>query len=107
MRHSGIMSGYRNAFLLTLLLGLGSAAALSQSPPPATTAGPLTVTTDTQAYCDNLAARIQAERQTHPAAAKPEVESLAQEGQHMCDHGLIRGGLIRLRRAWLMLEGQK
>ena len=105
MRHSGIMSGYRNAILLTLLLGLASAAALSQSP-PAASSGPLTVTTDTPAYCDNLAARIEAERQAHPTA-QPEVQTLAEEGQHMCDHGLIRGGLTRLRRAWLLLEGQK
>lgn len=97
-----MMAVYRNALLLTLLLGLISAAALSQSQsgsPPA----PLTVTTDTPAYCDGLAARIAAERQRQ-VTTQPEVESLAAEGQHMCDHGLIRGGLLRLRRALIMLE---
>lgn len=105
MRHSGSMSGYRNAFLLTVFLALASVAALSQSP-PAASSDPLTVTTDTPAYCNDLAARIRTEQQTHPSA-QPEVQTLAEEGQHMCDHGLIRGGLIRLRRAWLMLEGKK
>jgi hypothetical protein len=104
MRHSDRMPVYRNALVLALLLGLGSAA-LSQSPPSAPPA-PLRVTTDTPEYCNNLAGRIAAEQRTH-ATAPPEVQMLAQEGQHMCDTGLIRGGLVRLRRALLMLESQK
>ena len=103
MRHSAMMSGYRNALVLTLLLAVGSAAALSQAP-PAASPGPLTVTTDSQEYCNDLAARIAAERQAR-VAVRPEVVSLAEEGQHMCHTGLIRSGLTRLRRALLLLEG--
>ena len=91
--------------MLTLPLALGPPAALSQSV-DGTPAPPLRVTTDTAEYCDDLAGRFAAERREHPAAA-PEVQQLAQEGQQMCDTGLIRGGLYRLRRALLMLEGQK
>lgn len=105
MRHSAVMAVYRNALVLTLLLGLGSAAALSQSPSEALPA-PLTVTTDTPQYCDDLAHRIATERRAHPTP-QPEVQQLAEEGQQMCDNGLIRGGLIRLRRALLILEGRK
>jgi len=99
------MTLYRNALGLTLLLTLVSAAGLSQTQSGAP-AVPLTVTTDTPAYCDGLAARITAERRAQ-VSAQPEVQSLAEEGQRMCDHGLIRGGLRRLRRALIMLEGQK
>jgi len=95
----------RNALLLVPLVALTSAVAFSQSPSDAP-AGPLTVTTDSPAYCDGLAARIAAERQAR-VSTQPDVQRLADEGQRMCDHGLIRGGLLRLRRALLMLEGQK
>jgi hypothetical protein len=99
------MQGLRNALVLTLPLALGPPAALSQSPPQAPPP-PLRVTTDTPEYCDTLAGRIAAERQAHPRPM-PEVQQLAQEGQHMCDTGLVRAGLLRLRRAWLMLEAGK
>jgi hypothetical protein len=29
---------------------------------------------------------------------------LAMEGQRMCDRGLVRGGILRLRRALLLLR---
>jgi hypothetical protein len=41
------------------------------------------------------------------AASTPpplEVVSLSSEGEHMCDDGLTRGGILRLRRALLILE---
>lgn len=99
------MAAYRKALVVTLLLALGSAAALSQAPPTAPS-GPLQVTTDTPEYCNNLAGRIAAEQRTHPTPV-PEVQTLAEEGQHMCEIGLIRGGLARLRRALLLLESRK
>ncbi len=95
----------RTVLVLTLPLALGSSAALSQSPPSAPSA-PLRVTSDTPEYCDSLAGRIAAKQRDHPTAT-PEVQDLAAEGRHMCDTGLIRGGLWRLRRALLLLEGQK
>ena len=99
------MSAYRNALVLTGVLAVVSAAALSQSPtvaPP----GPLRVTTDTAEYCNDLADRVAVEQRAHPAA-QPEVQMLAEEGQHMCGTGLIRCGLTRLRRALLLLESAK
>jgi hypothetical protein len=84
-----------------LLLVFGTVPAGSQSPPAPT--GPLKVTTDTPEYCDSLASQFAAARSSRHSA-QPEVEKLAQEGQHMCNTGLIRGGLARLRRALLMLR---
>ena len=99
------MSAYRTAFVLTLPLAVASAAAMSQ-PPPNASAAPLRVTTDSPEYCDQLADRIAAERTARPSAT-PDVQQLADEGHRMCEIGLIRGGLWRLRRALQLLEGQK
>jgi hypothetical protein len=64
---------------------------------------PMEVTTDTVAYCDQLSAQV-ATAQEHAGDAVPaDVPRLAAEGRRLCDHGLIRPGIERLRRAWTML----
>jgi hypothetical protein len=65
---------------------------------------PAVVTTDSPEYCQKLFDRIG--QVLHTAAAPPptEVASLSTEGQHMCNDGLTRGGILRLRRALLILE---
>ena len=65
---------------------------------------PVVVTTDTPEYCHKLMDRV---TQALRAAAMPpplEVASLSNEGEHMCNDGLTRGGILRLRRALLLLE---
>ena len=65
---------------------------------------PAVVTTDSPAYCQTLFERI---RQAIQAATTPppvEVASLSTEGNRMCNDGLMRGGILRLRRALLILE---
>jgi len=57
------------------------------------------LTTDTLQYC-NLLARQITERRT----LQPDVQRLLSEGREMCDHGEIRGGIRRLRRALLLLH---
>ncbi len=96
-----------------VVLGVGGATALSQTPPPppsppatATSAGDARVTTDTAEYCDALAERVIRAEKGSPDAAR-EAGQLAEEGHHMCAAGLIRGGLVRLRRALLMLRTDK
>jgi hypothetical protein len=94
------------ALAVTLLLSVGSATALSQSaPPPPSSAGPMRVTTDTPEYCETLADRVQRAQHIRPSA-EPEAEELAEEGHSMCHAGLIRGGLVRLRRALMLLRQQ-
>jgi hypothetical protein len=65
---------------------------------------PVTVTTDTPEYCHKLLDRIS--EAVHAAVAPPpvEVSSLSTEGKRMCNNGLTRGGILRLRRALLILE---
>jgi len=74
-------------------------------------AGPVTseepaahVTTDTPEYCLHLLDRVSS--MVNVAAVPPpsEVTDLTTEGQRMCDHGQLRGGIARLRRALLLLQ---
>jgi hypothetical protein len=55
---------------------------------------PMPVLSDTEAYCDQLQARA-----VTCLARHPELQRLVDEGRQMCDHGQIRGGIARLRRA--------
>lgn len=72
--------------------------------PPAGATGPMRVTTDTPEYCVELSERVTHAERTPAPQHSPEVDQLAAEGQHMCAIGLIRGGLLRLRRAWMLLR---
>jgi hypothetical protein len=65
---------------------------------------PAVVTTDTPEYCQKLFDRIS--QAIHAATTPPPVEvaSLSTEGERMCNDGLTRGGILRLRRALLILE---
>jgi hypothetical protein len=63
---------------------------------------PMEVTTDTPEYCHQLADRVHTLEGT---AGKPprEVAVLSVEGQKMCDQGQTRGGIMRLRKAILIM----
>ena len=91
---------------VSLVLAMGGAAVLAQTAPPPPTNGPVEVTTDTPEYCDDLAQRVAQAEQAQPNTPR-QVEELAEEGHHMCATGLVRAGLVRLRRALLMLGTDK
>lgn len=78
------------------LVALGMAFAL-----PALADGPLRVTTDSSAYCGELALRLSAQ----PQAALEPVRSLAEEGQRLCETGHVRTGIAKLRRALRAAQG--
>jgi hypothetical protein len=85
-----------------LLLGSGIAfSVVAANGQPA----PNEVITDTPQYCLQLLDRVSAlERVTsHPPA---EVSNLSSEGERMCDLGQTRGGIMRLRRALVLLRAQ-
>jgi hypothetical protein len=90
---------------VAIVLGLAAAGTRAQTAPPPPTGGEARVTTDTPEYCDSLAARVARDEKARPNAPR-QAEELAEEGHHMCATGLIRGGLVRLRRAWLMLRNE-
>lgn len=65
---------------------------------------PAEVTSDTPEYCVRLLDIIA--RLVNGSAAPPphEVFDLSSEGQRMCDQGQTRGGILRLRRALLIMK---
>ena len=62
--------------------------------------GPMTVTSDTKAYCVDLASRVDATGNMPPHA-----RVLWELGRSMCENGHVRGGLFRLRRAMQIIHG--
>ena len=83
-----------------LSVGLGFAILPS---PVAGQATPPQITTDTPQYCLELLDEVseQVRVNTHPSQ---EVTNLSTEGQRMCDQGQTRGGIMRLRRALVLLR---
>ena len=63
------------------------------------TAVPMVVTSDTDAYCRTLLAEIRAYPTLPPA-----VRALTHDGSRLCDDGLVRSGINRLRRALMVLH---
>ena len=86
----------------TLALGVAVVACGGAAVTPGT--GPeagrtMVVTSDSEAYCHTLSGVIA----SHSDLPR-EVRELKQEGDGMCEHGKIRGGITRLRRALLVLD---
>ena len=66
--------------------------------------GPVGITTDTAEYCLYLQDRIHTLIIAAAAPPPHEATALTQEGQRMCEHGQTRGGVMRLRRALLLIQ---
>ena len=81
------------------IAGSGRAVEAQQARDPA----PMEVTTDTPEYCVYLEDRVQSRVQLASTPPPHEVADLSAEGQRMCEHGQTRGGIMRLRRALLLL----
>lgn len=62
------------------------------------------VITHTREYCDELSARAGQLRTAH-GHVPAEAALLAAEGDRLCAHGQIRPGIMRLRRAIMLLRG--
>ena len=82
-------------------LTTGKYPAAAQKPPESS--APMEVTTDTPEYCQYLQTRLHA--LVHSASSPPpqEVTDLLADGQRMCEHGQTRGGIMRLRRAMMLV----
>jgi hypothetical protein len=65
---------------------------------------PAEITSDTPEYCLHLLDRVSALVNVAPAPPPQEVTALSAEGQRMCDHGQVRGGIMRLRHALLLMQ---
>ncbi len=64
---------------------------------------PEAVTTEGAEYCAHLQRKYAAIQQAGSNAAAPEAASLSSEGARMCGHGDTRAGILRLRRALVLM----
>jgi len=97
------MKSARTMTLAGLWLGAGLASAGADEGPREP--GPMQVTSDTPEYCWQLAAEVAEARRAAPSPP-PRVRVLTSEGQRMCGNGMVRGGILRLRRALLLLRSE-
>jgi hypothetical protein len=80
-----------------IVLSAALVACLGGGPP---SDDPMTVTTDTPEYCLGLAGRMDSQ-----GPMTPNARVLWERGRTLCEHGHIRSGLARLRRAMLVMRG--
>jgi hypothetical protein len=65
------------------------------------------VTSDTPEFCAHLAEMLRQEMLApRPGPVPDEVLMLAHEGRKMCGEGHVRPGILRIRRALLILKGE-
>jgi hypothetical protein len=88
--------------VLAVQLSVGVAFA-TMPPSLAGESAPDLVTTDTPQYCLQLLDRV-SEMVRSRANLPDEVTTLSTQGQRMCDQGQTRGGIMRLRRALVLLQ---
>jgi len=90
--------------VLPLLLFAVMFSAWSQTVERGGTATDPIVTSDSPEYCGVLLHRITGLSRTTNLPPPLEAAALSQEGERMCVHGQIRGGVMRLRRALAILR---
>ena len=62
------------------------------------------VTSDSTEYCDVLLNKFAGLARDAAMPPPTEAAELSEEGERMCVHGQIRGGIMRLRRALIILR---
>ncbi len=92
--------------LMTGLPAWFGLAATGRAQPAISEMPPTRVTSDSPEFCAQLAAMLRQDVRTHQLAPVPdEVLMLGREGRKMCREGHIRPGILRIRRALVMLRG--
>ncbi len=61
---------------------------------------PVVVTSDSRAFCNRLAAAIDA----YGPPLRHDVDDLRAQGTHLCQEGKVRSGIVQLRRALMALK---
>jgi hypothetical protein len=87
-------------------IGLGVATAWLGVMPVVGQSPPQLVTSDTPEYCLHLMDRVSELVRVAGSPPPREVTFLSREGQRMCDQGQTRGGILRLRRAMVLMMHQ-
>ena len=84
-------------------LGITGAARAQPLDQPMDNVPPPHLTTPTADYC----AHLNREVGRQPGPPQPSARTLAEEGARMCDRGHYRGGVVRLRRALMIMRGPR
>ena len=80
-------------------------AVVAHAQPTGTDAPATRVTSDSPEFCAQLADMLRREVHAHqPTPVPEEVRMLQQEGTKMCREGHVRPGILRIRRALLILR---
>ncbi|MDE2517050.1 MAG: hypothetical protein KGL12_13565 [Rhodospirillales bacterium] len=88
-----------------VVIATGFAGALMMSwVGPVNGQSPAVVTTDTPEYCLRLLDHVSELVRAAPPPPPAEAVMLSAEGQRMCNQGQTRGGIMRLRRALMILQ---
>ncbi|MCC6716444.1 MAG: hypothetical protein IT555_01035 [Acetobacteraceae bacterium] len=105
--HSAAEAAMLLAATAALVLGVRAGAAQSAAPSAADRGGPqsepLRIITYTREHCGELSRRADELMQRRPRVT-PESVELRDEGKRLCAEGQIRPGIIRLRRAIMLLR---
>ena len=96
----------RAGSLAGMAVGLGLAMMGVDTGQVAGQTAPQPVISDTPEYCLRLLDRVSELVRVAHAPPPEEVASLSTEGQRMCDQGQTRGGILRLRRALMLMMHQ-
>jgi hypothetical protein len=65
---------------------------------------PMEITSDTREYCLHLLDRVSDLVRLSATPVPSEVTTLSAEGERLCDHGQPKPGILRLRRALMIME---
>jgi len=87
-----------------LLVGLSGLTAGAEEPATPVNGGVPKVTSHSIEYCNKLATRIDALVFGAHVPPPSDVTELSVEGKRMCEHGQMRGGIMRLRKALMMMQ---
>ena len=91
---------------LVFAAGLGVLVVWFGATPLRSQSRPELVTSDTPEYCLHLLDRVSEMVRVAGSPPPQEVTFLSTEGQRMCDQGQTRGGILRLRRALMLMMRQ-
>lgn len=98
------MTPLAKALGCAMLTGLLVLPAGAEGPTTPVNSGVPKVTSHSVEYCDMLAARINALVFGARMAPPSDVIELSAEGQRMCAQGQVRGGVMRLRKALMVMQ---
>ncbi len=99
----GVSPGYRTYGLAGAASCIGLAVILFGAAPVVGQQRAQMVTSDTPEYCLQLFDRVSELVRVAETPPPQEVTALSSEGQRMCDQGKTRGGIMRLRRALILM----